>query len=111
MDRLGYGNIKESTWTTIQILFLVTILVIILYRIATSEERKKSESNFRGHGGGGHHGGGGFHHGGRGGWGGGYWGYPYPYDDEPVIVVNSGNCPEGWIWMGAMLGCQKPQGM
>ena len=70
-----------------------------------------AENSFRG----GRHGGGGrWHHGGRGGWGGywgGYGGYPWPYDDEPVIVVNSTRCPQGWIWMGAMLGCQKPQGM
>ena len=66
------------------------------------------ESSF-GHGGG--HGGG--HHGGRGwggrgwgGWGGGWgWGWPEP------IVIGSSRCPEGWIWMGVVQGCVKPQGM
>ena len=76
------------------------------------------ESSFgRGGGGMGRHGG--FFHGGRGRWGGGYGygypyygGYPYPYyDDEPIIVRGSTKCPNGWIWMGAMLGCQKPQGL
>ena len=72
---------------------------------------KTGESSFRG-GRGGHHGG--RWHGGRG-WGGGWWGYPYGgfpyeyYDDiYRPIVVNSTSCPEGWIWMGAMLGCQQP---
>ena len=58
--------------------------------------------------------GGGFFHGGRGRYWGGYgypWGAPYYYDDQPVVVVNSTKCPKGWIWMGAMLGCEKPQGM
>lgn len=73
------------------------------------EPCKAKESSFHGHG----HGGGHFFHGGRGRWGGGWggypwgWGYPY-YDDEP-IVIGSTKCPKGWIWMGAMLGCVKPQ--
>lgn len=93
-------------------LIIGIILVIISVYLFLRNKKAKQENSFgHGSGGGGHHGGGGWHHGGRGGWGGGYWGggYPYPYYDEPIII-NSTNCPQGWIWMGAMLGCQKPQG-
>jgi hypothetical protein len=78
----------------------------------TTAVQDAAENSFRG-GHGGHHGGHGHHggyYGGRGGWG--YplgWGYPY-YDDEPIII-KSARCPEDWVWMGAMIGCVKPQKM
>lgn len=107
------SNFKQSLIMIIAVLIIYAIIWYFFLKKPKSEV--SSESSF-GHGGGhgGFHGGGRFFHGGRGSWGG--WGYPYPYyypyyDDEPVVVVNSTKCPKGWIWMGAMLGCQKPQGM
>lgn len=112
---------QKLAWVGIAIIFLAFVYFIVnkLNRRPISGLAKESESSFRG--GGGFHGGGmgrrgGFFNGGRGSWGG--WGYPYGYgyqypyyDDEPVVLVNSTKCPKGWIWMGAMLGCQKPQGV
>ena len=87
-----------------------------LDKIKEEKTKQKQESSFRafrGGGGGGFRGG--FHrpHPGPrpwGGWGWGYPSYPVPYYDlyEEPIVINSTRCPEGWVWMGAMLGCQKP---
>lgn len=111
---------KNSKQTLFMIIAVLLVYAIIWYFFLRKEKVKEisTESSFRG--GGGFHGGGmgrrgGFFHGGRGSWGGwGYpygYGYPYPYYDDEPIVVNSTKCPKGWIWMGAMLGCQKPQGV
>lgn len=116
---------EESTRQKIAWVGIALIVLAFIYFIVNKIKRskhllevaseKQSESSFRGGGGMGRRGG--FFHGGRGRWGGGYgYGYPYAipypyYDDEPVVVVNSTKCPKGWIWMGAMLGCQKPQGI
>lgn len=112
---------KNSKQTLFMIIALILVYAVIWYFFLRKEKVKEisTESSFRG--GGGFHGGGmgrrgGFFHGGRGSWGG--WGYPYGYgyqypyyDEEPLVIVNSTKCPKGWIWMGAMLGCQKPQGV
>lgn len=115
---------KNKEWIYVG---MVAAIVLLLYVLVIRKKDAKAESSFGRGGGGGHHGGhhggrhGGHHgrhhgHGGRGWYGGGGWlgwGYPDPYyyDVYSPIAVTTTDCPKGWVWMGAMLGCQKPQGI
>lgn len=102
---------KQKKLLIAALVICIFIIIYLLFRKKSSEKLKAdavsqsspAESSFRGHGGGGR-----FFHGGRGRWGGGYGYYPYPYYDDEPIIVRSTKCPEGYMWMGAMLGCEKP---